>query len=107
MQREAYEGAEAGRVKGGAPVMVDRQSALLGPQCEQRQVQFLERLLRGLDTVTGQVTESYQRAGEPMSIVEAALFFVRIFGGAVSHVAPVRGNETLTLDFDMNTDFHP
>jgi|SRR3981189_2977028 catechol 2,3-dioxygenase-like lactoylglutathione lyase family enzyme len=42
---------------------------------------------------------------------EAARFFARIFGlsyeGTVSHFAPVRVNETLTLDFDTDTDFHP
>jgi len=42
---------------------------------------------------------------------ESARFFARIFGlpydGAVSHFAPVRVNETLTLDFDTDTDFEP
>jgi catechol 2,3-dioxygenase-like lactoylglutathione lyase family enzyme len=40
---------------------------------------------------------------------EAARFFARIFGlryeGAVSHFAPVQVNDTLTLDFDTDTDF--
>jgi catechol 2,3-dioxygenase-like lactoylglutathione lyase family enzyme len=40
---------------------------------------------------------------------ESARFFARIFDlsyeGAVSHFAPVRVNETLTLDFDTDTDF--
>src|SRR4029077_16826572 len=40
---------------------------------------------------------------------EWARFFARIFGlryaGAVSHFAPVRVNETLTLDFDTDTEF--
>jgi catechol 2,3-dioxygenase-like lactoylglutathione lyase family enzyme len=40
---------------------------------------------------------------------ESARFFARIFGlrydGAVGHFAPVRVNETLTLDFDTDTDF--
>jgi catechol 2,3-dioxygenase-like lactoylglutathione lyase family enzyme len=40
---------------------------------------------------------------------ESARFFARIFGlryeGAVSHFAPVRVNETLTLDFDTDADF--
>jgi catechol 2,3-dioxygenase-like lactoylglutathione lyase family enzyme len=40
---------------------------------------------------------------------ESARFFARIFGlrydGAVSHFAPVRVNETLTLDFDTDSDF--
>jgi catechol 2,3-dioxygenase-like lactoylglutathione lyase family enzyme len=42
---------------------------------------------------------------------ESARFFARIFGlpyeGVVSHFAPVRVNETLTLDFDTDTDFRP
>lgn len=42
---------------------------------------------------------------------ESARFFARIFGlpydGAVSHFAPVRVNETLTLDFDTDADFEP
>jgi catechol 2,3-dioxygenase-like lactoylglutathione lyase family enzyme len=40
---------------------------------------------------------------------ESARFFARIFGlryeGPVSHFAPVKVNETLTLDFDTDTDF--
>ena len=40
---------------------------------------------------------------------ESARFFARIFGlryeGAVSHFAPVRVNESLTLDFDTDKDF--
>src|SRR5258708_20066452 len=40
---------------------------------------------------------------------ESARFFARILGlrydGTVSHFAPVRVNETLTLDFDTETDF--
>ena len=40
---------------------------------------------------------------------ESARFFARIFGlryeGTVSHFAPVRVNETLTLDFDTETEF--
>jgi catechol 2,3-dioxygenase-like lactoylglutathione lyase family enzyme len=40
---------------------------------------------------------------------ESARFFARIFGlsydGAVSHFAPVRVNESLTLDFDTESDF--
>jgi catechol 2,3-dioxygenase-like lactoylglutathione lyase family enzyme len=40
---------------------------------------------------------------------ESARFFARILGlrydGTVSHFAPVRVNETLTLDFDTDTDF--
>jgi catechol 2,3-dioxygenase-like lactoylglutathione lyase family enzyme len=40
---------------------------------------------------------------------ESARFFARIFGlayeGTVSHFAPVRVNESLTLDFDTDTDF--
>ena len=41
----------------------------------------------------------------------AARFFSRIFGlsynGPVSHFAPVRVNENLTLDFDQASDFEP
>ena len=41
----------------------------------------------------------------------AARFFSRIFGltydGPVSHFAPVRVNENLTLDFDEASDFEP
>jgi catechol 2,3-dioxygenase-like lactoylglutathione lyase family enzyme len=41
----------------------------------------------------------------------AARFFARIFGlryeGAVSHFAPVKINDTLTLDFDENSAFEP
>jgi catechol 2,3-dioxygenase-like lactoylglutathione lyase family enzyme len=41
---------------------------------------------------------------------ESAIFFARIFGlhyeNSHSHFAPVRVNETLTLDFDTDTDFH-
>jgi catechol 2,3-dioxygenase-like lactoylglutathione lyase family enzyme len=40
---------------------------------------------------------------------ESARFFARIFGlkydGPVAHFAPVRVNESLTLDFDTSTDF--
>ena len=40
---------------------------------------------------------------------ESARFFARIFGlrydGPVSHFAPVRVNDTLTLDFDTPTVF--
>src|ERR1700756_4158612 len=40
---------------------------------------------------------------------ESARFFARIFGlryeGAVSHFAPVRVNDTLTLDFDTDETF--
>jgi catechol 2,3-dioxygenase-like lactoylglutathione lyase family enzyme len=40
---------------------------------------------------------------------EAARFFARIFGlsyeGSSGHFAPVRVNETLTLDFDTDTGF--
>jgi catechol 2,3-dioxygenase-like lactoylglutathione lyase family enzyme len=40
---------------------------------------------------------------------ESARFFARIFGlsydGAVAHFAPVRVNESLTLDFDTDSDF--
>ena len=40
---------------------------------------------------------------------KAARFFARIFGlryeGPASHFAPVQVNETLTLDFDTDTDF--
>jgi len=40
---------------------------------------------------------------------ESARFFARIFGlaydGTHSHFAPVRVNETLTLDFDTDDDF--
>lgn len=40
---------------------------------------------------------------------ESARFFARILGlcyeGTVSHFAPVRVNDTLTLDFDTETDF--
>jgi catechol 2,3-dioxygenase-like lactoylglutathione lyase family enzyme len=40
---------------------------------------------------------------------DSARFFARIFGlhyeGPASHFAPVRVNETLTLDFDTDTDF--
>jgi catechol 2,3-dioxygenase-like lactoylglutathione lyase family enzyme len=41
----------------------------------------------------------------------SARFFARIFGlryeGAVAHFAPVRVNETLTLDFDTDEGFRP
>src|SRR5690348_1845622 len=41
----------------------------------------------------------------------AARFFARIFGldyaGTVSHFAPVKVNDTLTLDFDEDGDFEP
>ena len=41
----------------------------------------------------------------------AARFFARIFGlnydGLVSHFAPVRVNQNLTLDFDDASDFRP
>src|SRR5215470_17852391 len=40
---------------------------------------------------------------------EAARFFAKIFGlrydGPISHFAPVRVNETLTLDFDTSENF--
>jgi catechol 2,3-dioxygenase-like lactoylglutathione lyase family enzyme len=40
---------------------------------------------------------------------ESAQFFARTFGlcysGTISHFAPVRVNDTLTLDFDTETDF--
>jgi catechol 2,3-dioxygenase-like lactoylglutathione lyase family enzyme len=42
---------------------------------------------------------------------EAARFFARIFGlsyeGGSGHFAPVRVNESLTLDFDTDTGFRP
>ena len=41
--------------------------------------------------------------------IQAAKFFARIFGlsydGEVSHFAPVRVNESLTLDFDNRSEF--
>lgn len=41
---------------------------------------------------------------------ESARFFARVLGlryeGTVSHFAPVRVNETLTLDFDTDTGFN-
>ena len=41
--------------------------------------------------------------------VESAKFFARIFGlsygGEVSHFAPVKVNDTLTLDFDTSSEF--
>lgn len=41
--------------------------------------------------------------------VESAKFFARVFGlsyaGEVSHFAPVRVNDTLTLDFDNSSEF--
>jgi catechol 2,3-dioxygenase-like lactoylglutathione lyase family enzyme len=48
----------------------------------------------------------------PASDKEAsARFFARIFGltyeGPQGHFAPVRVNETLTLDFDNRSDFEP
>ena len=40
---------------------------------------------------------------------ESARFFAKVFGlkydGPVSHFAPVRVNDTLTLDFDTSSDF--
>jgi catechol 2,3-dioxygenase-like lactoylglutathione lyase family enzyme len=42
---------------------------------------------------------------------ESARFFARIFGlayaGAAGHFAPVQVNDTLTLDFDTDSDFDP
>lgn len=42
--------------------------------------------------------------------VASAEFFARIFGlryeGAISHFAPVKVNDSLTLDFDAASDFH-
>jgi catechol 2,3-dioxygenase-like lactoylglutathione lyase family enzyme len=43
--------------------------------------------------------------------VKSAKFFARIFGlsyaGEVSHFAPVKVNDDLTLDFDNSSDFEP